>query len=764
MRNKDTRFTVGVFVGGIADEVTRSVCKGVFQEARNLDVNVVVFPGKYLERDLSGNPKLMYEYQYNTLFAYAREENVDALVIAAGSIGCFMTQERLEKVLAQYRNIPSVLVSAKADGFVSVCFDNYEGIREGMEQLIRAGGCTKFGMIGGSTENSDARERKESFIKILSDNGIEFHEKMYVEGDLSRRCTEQAGKLLDDNPGIEAVFCVNDETAMALYEEIKRRGMHVGKDIFVLGYDDTAVAAHAFPTLSSVRADPGRLGQEALKLAVCMAKGEKVESQVLPTQFVRRDSSYQEETEEELRQRGARDLDAGFDNIYYRYEHEGDPVQISRLRSGYRKFITELIETFDTQELNALEYGKIFFALDDFLGLGGVEYADTDSLLTVLEKIYRELYHGQNSDKARFQLRNTFAIIYQKLIREMNNQVGIMNNKRDTENCEMKIFVQEMLQFEKGRDQSYGVLLENLDWLQIRNACIYTFSKHMLRLQREKFVVPEELCAKAVLKDGVVRTVPAGRQKQKIANLFSNNVLQNEGRFVRVLLPLFFKENLYGVLLCDMTESLYTNGEFLINQMGSAAKMISLLRANEKIQQQLEENIATLKEHNIELDTISKIDVLTGIWNRRGFYLEAEAFMERARRENRKLLAIYVDMNNLKIINDRYGHEEGDYSLKLIGTFLKEIVDVKGIAGRIGGDEYACVLEDVCEDEILPKIYEKFESFNKTSDRAYNITVSAGAYLLKPEETQTLEEALLLADEKLYEVKKYRKKDVAKKR
>ena len=77
MSSKEKRFTIGVLVSGIMDEVTKCVCNGVLQKAKQADVNVVIFPGKYLERDLSDNRELMYEYQHNTIFSYATKENVD---------------------------------------------------------------------------------------------------------------------------------------------------------------------------------------------------------------------------------------------------------------------------------------------------------------------------------------------------------------------------------------------------------------------------------------------------------------------------------------------------------------------------------------------------------------------------------------------------------------------------------------------------------------------------------------------------------------
>ena len=322
------------------------------------------------------------------------------------------------------------------------------------------------------------------------------------------------------------------------------------------------------------------------------------------------------------------------------------------------------------------------------------------------------------------------------------------------------------MQFEKGNDLSYTSLLGNLEWLGIRNAYVYIFRDPIMHLVREQFVPPKYLYLKAVLKDGVVSSVPSLRQKVFLKDLFDNDFIEKDIKYTYVCLPLFSSEMIYGVLLCDLTEEIFVNGEFLINQMSSAAKMITLLKANEQIQQKLEESLAVLKENNLALDTLSKSDGLTGILNRRGFYTEAEKLIEENRKSGGNLLAIYVDMNNLKIINDRYGHEEGDFALKLISDILSDEIKDVGIAGRIGGDEYACIMKYQPADDgggILNKIYNRFTTFNESSDKPYNVTVSAGASLIGAKDDITLKEALTQADEKLYEVKKFRKKDVAKK-
>ena len=221
-------------------------------------------------------------------------------------------------------------------------------------------------------------------------------------------------------------------------------------------------------------------------------------------------------------------------------------------------------------------------------------------------------------------------------------------------------------------------------------------------------------------------------------------------------LPLYSNENLYGVVLMDLTEKVFENGEFLVNQLSSAAKMIDLLKTNEKVQQKLEESLAVLKENNIALDNLSRIDAMTGILNRRGFMDAAQKMIDR---KDGTVYVIYVDMNNLKIINDRYGHEEGDYSLK------RSVLRKEDLAVRIGGDEFACALDYDKEDEgeaVLQEIYHQFYLHNQSSDKPYNVTVSAGTSKVDEESGLTLQHALTQADEGLYHVKMLRSKDVAK--
>ena len=78
-------------------------------------------------------------------------------------------------------------------------------------------------MIGGRLDNTDAAERKKAFEDILASHGIEFSDRAYVSGNYSKDSIGVARTLLDNNPDLDAIFCVNDDTAFGLYKELNRR-------------------------------------------------------------------------------------------------------------------------------------------------------------------------------------------------------------------------------------------------------------------------------------------------------------------------------------------------------------------------------------------------------------------------------------------------------------------------------------------------------------------------------------------------------------
>lgn len=764
MKNK--RLTIGLLVSGITEQFVIAVCKGVLHAAKQMDVDVVVLPGKYIDRDLSGNKEIMYEYQYNTLFSYAGSNTVDAVIVMADVIGCFTTKERIRQFLENYKDIPCVLVASKFQGYVSVTSDNDTGVHEAVDFLVHNKNCTRFAMIGGPEGNTDAEERRQAFSESLAKYRIPFGKKQFVTGDLSKRDRAAAVTLLDKNPDVQAVFCVNDDVAITLYEEMKKRSLVPGKDIYVFGYDNSVQASKVNPTLSSVWTDTNRLGEEALSLLVRMMKGEKAESIVLPGKFVLRESVGRKRTQLDIPTLAYQEQIASYvDLVFYSCRSEF-PENEKKAEVQLEQFLYHLFMLADVEDI--YDHCALILEEADHIPL---DYADIDNLLTVLEEVCSFICHHHKDLKLKYEVRHLFGILYCRLVRTVDAQLGLIQEKEEKNNYLFKLFVSNTMQFEKGNEKSYEKLISDIGFLGIKNAAVYMFEKPIISLAQDEFVCPRQVSCKAVLEQGKLKPLSVTEKTTPMEEVFQFEVIAGS-RFSAVTLPIFSNEILYGFFVCDLTPQLFDNAEFLVSQISSAAKMIDLLNANERIQQKLEESLSALKVHNIELDNLSKSDALTGIMNRRGFYAEAERLLEELKQLGKGALFAYIDMNNLKIINDRYGHEEGDFSLKLIGSNLSSIMNTitehygkRGIVGRIGGDEYACVIECTNEDwgsRFTDMTMELFDAFNRTSDKDYTVTVSVGTYQLPAGRSMELHEALSRADESLYEAKRHRVKSVAK--
>lgn len=757
--------TIGLLASGIADNYSMSICRGAMKAAKECGVKLVIFPGKYLDRNLTNRKEIMYEYQYNTLFSYAMGNRLDAVLIIADSIGCYASAERIRELVEQYHQIPCVLAGSKMDGYVSVNFDNYSGISEGMNYLIHELGLTKIGMVGGPDDNTDARERKNVFMRILDENGIPFDPRCFVEGSLSRYSKEAFEVLLNNYPEMQAVFCVNDDTAIGFYDALKTHGKMPGKDVMVFGFDNMLSSPKMKPPLSSVWAEPSQLGENAFYKALQMIRGDKVEKQMLPTKFIKRDSLGTSRKKHEHRYERRMDrqrIDIYFNEIFYRHiKEEGDKI-ITQIRGCFRELMNKVIDIYNAGEADAEQRSEVLRMVDGLLGNNAMDYADMENFLTHVELLYQAF---QKKEGAKwYELDDTFSAVYRKIVMVVEQHLGRISEDKENDQYAMKLFVKDIMQFEKGTDQSYAVLLEHLEWFDIENAYIYTFKKPIMHLEHEELEIPENLYLKAVRSGGRVESVLGAAQKTKTDAIFRSSI-PGKNCAALVVFPLFSNEMLYGILVCDMTEKLFENGEFLVNQMGAAIKMLELLKSNAEIQRQLEESLITLKENNIQLDTISKSDVLTGILNRRGFYLSGEELLEKNKSEGVRTLVAYVDMNNLKIVNDRYGHDEGDFSIKLISEMLTGVAEGRGLAGRVGGDEFALAVDALPDDEekaFVEEVYKRFWKYNESSEKPYNITVSIGTCIVEPDDAVTLKEALTLADGRLYEEKQNRVKSVAK--
>lgn len=162
-----------------------------------------------------------------------------------------------------------------------------------------------------------------------------------------------------------------------------------------------------------------------------------------------------------------------------------------------------------------------------------------------------------------------------------------------------------------------------------------------------------------------------------------------------------------------------------------------------------------------KLEEFATYDYLTGIYNRRiGLTILAEK-MKTAHRSGELLTICYTDVNDLKTINDTYGHKEGDHAIVTVVNIIKDSIRDVDVICRMGGDEFmvifpSCSAEDA--GSIVSRIKQGFARYNEQKLKPYTISASFGMVEYQPSSRHTLEELVSLADERMY-VDKQRMKD-----
>lgn len=171
-------------------------------------------------------------------------------------------------------------------------------------------------------------------------------------------------------------------------------------------------------------------------------------------------------------------------------------------------------------------------------------------------------------------------------------------------------------------------------------------------------------------------------------------------------------------------------------------------------------DITYRKQLEEELKKISNTDPLTGLYNRRGFITLAEHTLSLAKRLKKKLILLFIDLDNMKWINDNLGHNIGDIALKETADILKKTFRENDLIARIGGDEFVVLgvieSEDDRED-IISRLNKKIDEFNKEKERSFKLSISIGTVFYNSDDSYSIEDLLERADKLMYEEKRKKK-------
>ena len=251
--------------------------------------------------------------------------------------------------------------------------------------------------------------------------------------------------------------------------------------------------------------------------------------------------------------------------------------------------------------------------------------------------------------------------------------------------------------------------------------------------------------------DGEFKDLPSFKSSEMLPDIHVNTGKYNNYYFM----PIHFRDHCLGYcVVCNcsfpMESALYHTWVMNIsNSLENVRKILCLDRMLKK------------------LDQLSVMDPLVQIYNRNGLDKLSRPIYERCSKKHKDIMIMFIDMDDLKKINDKYGHKEGDFSLHAIADAMKYASAGKSetIAARFGGDEFIIFSADTDKDgaiQMEKNINEYLSKLNQTDGKPYDIHVSTGYYIAQADLSEPLSRFISAADQIMYENKKQKKNSAEK--
>ncbi len=228
------------------------------------------------------------------------------------------------------------------------------------------------------------------------------------------------------------------------------------------------------------------------------------------------------------------------------------------------------------------------------------------------------------------------------------------------------------------------------------------------------------------------------------------NLSKNNSRkcSVYVFSPIHFRDRFMGYMAV-------ANCDFVMKSSLFNTWLINLSNALESLRKQVQ-----LKHMLDKLDKLYVVDPLTKLYNRFGFAkFTSENFLHCAK-TGRGIMILFADLDGLKKINDEFGHDKGDVAIKAVADALIAACQEGEICARFGGDEYVVYADGYSDEEaeeFCARLDEQMKNVNAELQMPFEISISYGYEIVLPNVGDVIDKYIDMADNQMYEKKKYKK-------
>lgn len=175
----------------------------------------------------------------------------------------------------------------------SVRIDNVGAAKKAVKHLVSLGH-KRIGLITGLEDNPHTIDRLAGYKAALEESGLEYDSKIVVGGDYNYWSgLHAAEQIVNMAERPTALFCMNDQMAIAAMKGFHEHGIRVPEDISIIGFDDTNVSKYCIPTLTTISQPAEKMGEKAAEVLFQLIEGKPPETEeyILPYEFIIREST-----------------------------------------------------------------------------------------------------------------------------------------------------------------------------------------------------------------------------------------------------------------------------------------------------------------------------------------------------------------------------------------------------------------------------------------------------------------------------------------
>ncbi len=564
MKSETNCKTIGLVLADPFTDYAKDIAHSVVHQILSRkDLNLVMVPGRVDDNTRAlTDSDFRYRRMYNSIYSINGKCHFDGLLVTFPDL--------INRIGDLYKDTPRVFIASEQANEITVNYDNEKGILEALDFLVRIRGFTRLCMLGGRDDSADAQKRKSIFFRYLSEAGLPSEESQYEKTDMSLNTQEAAARLLKRNPEVQAVFCVNDPAAAGLYDVMRKKGLVPGKDIYVFGFDNTAMAAQMVPPLASIGTDGTTVGGKALELLLDQIEGREVSSAVIPTRLFGR-ASFSYETYE-ITSRDILNVDSAFiysffDDCFYRYRNEvADPAAIDFRRLFY-EILSEMIFSLKNRYMDEKQYAGIKRLIDIFFENGAMRYTDSNKFVRSISRLQSSMNETLRGTLVNSYYNRLFSYMRDKAIQAQALAHSMEMQGNQTGRNNIFDFMIRTVNYGQSGEEGIENVIRGFGKIGFRNAALYLFDEPVEYSGGGSDSIPDRISLRCVLKDGDLYEIPTDRRECLVEEIYTRNELPAEDKGYASF-PLFYGKYLFGILVTGISRNMMESGEYLSFLLG----------------------------------------------------------------------------------------------------------------------------------------------------------------------------------------------------